>query len=99
MIPEGGESSYAYFATKDKKLVFPGNVRVGGPISAALKPGLVPGELNKGEDGGIVVYAWDSGTYLVVISAMDDIIQHVSFFEQEPLEAIKIDPQLVTFLP
>lgn len=99
MIPEGGEAAYAYFATKDKKHVFPGNVRVGGPVSAALKPGLIPGKMEKGEEDDIVVYAWDSGTYHVLIATLHDIIQYISFFEQESFETVKIDPQLITFLP
>ena len=99
MIPEGGDAAFAYFATKDKRFVFPGNVRIGGPIATALKPGLIPGKMEKGEEDGIVVYAWDSGTYHVLIATLHDTIQYISFMEQESFETVKIDPQLITFLP
>jgi hypothetical protein len=70
MHEDGPESTFVFFTTQDPSINFAGGIKVGGPISAALAPGVIPGKHSeqKYDDGS--AHVWEEGFVIFQIYDM-----------------------------
>jgi hypothetical protein len=81
----GGNGSLVFFKTRDPEMVFPGDVKVGGSLSAFLKAGAMEGEATELKaPGGQKAYRWNIyNEATLTVYAREDVITEFVYYDPE----------------
>jgi hypothetical protein len=82
----GGDGYYAFFKTRDTKITFPGNIRVGGSLKSVIDGKEIPGQMTQLKElpKGQQACQWNIlENILFTIYAKEDVIHEIVFFNPE----------------
>jgi hypothetical protein len=95
----GGDVTAVLYATRDSTLKLAGGVKIGGPISSVLKPGLIPGKYSKNVDRDHALHTWEGPVYVVTIAEVEGKLANIIVIDEKEWEANTYDKSLITYLP
>jgi hypothetical protein len=94
----GSKATYAFFTTRDRTARFPGDFRIGDPITSAIRPGVIEGEFSSSDRNGMKFHEWTGDVCTILITERDGIINEVGFVDREAIQKFRVNAGLTGYV-